>query len=209
MWVLGNYRRNLLWRMIAVAGALLLLAPLAAWAEPMAGGGNVAALSDQPAAAPAISTSNLWRMLIDGGPLMIVLAGCSFMVITFVLERFVSLRRSRVIPKPFVTRFIDQLKSGELDREQSLKLCEENGSPVAQVFAGAVRKWGRPSVEVEQAAIDHGGCRVSSANLADLPEQLRPFFGPFGEQPGLVRNSVPLRPAPLRPVIRQEQRGRN
>jgi biopolymer transport protein ExbB len=138
----------------------------------MAGGGNVAALSDQPAAAPAISTSNLWRMLIDGGPLMIVLAGCSFMVITFVLERFVSLRRSRVIPKPFVTRFIDQLKSGELDREQSLKLCEENGSPVAQVFAGAVRKWGRPSVEVEQAAIDHGE-RVTH----QLRKYLRIFYG--------------------------------
>ncbi len=33
-------------------------------------------------------------------------------------------------------------------------MCRKNGSPVAQVFAGAVQKWGRPAVEVEQAIID-------------------------------------------------------
>ena len=95
-------------------------------------------------------------MLQDAGPLMLAIAACSFLVVTFVLERAISLRRGRVIPKPFVTRFLQQLRDGELDRDQALALCEENGSPVAQVFAGAVRKWGRPSVEVEQAAIDNG-----------------------------------------------------
>ena len=35
-------------------------------------------------------------------------------------------------------------------------MCRKNGSPVAEVFAGAVQKWGRPAVEVEQAIIDSG-----------------------------------------------------
>jgi biopolymer transport protein ExbB len=108
----------------------------------------------------------------QGGPLMIALAGCSFLLVTFVLERAISLRRGRVIPKPFVTRFLEQLRDGQLDAEQAMELCRQSGSPVALVFAGAVRKWGRPAVEVEQAAIDSGE-RVTNR----LRRYLRLFYG--------------------------------
>ena len=97
---------------------------------------------------------------------------CSFLLVAFLLERTASLRRRRVIPKPFVTRFLQQLREGQLDREEALDLCEENGSPVAQVFAGAVRKWGRPGVEVEQGVIDAGE-RVTNG----LRQYLRVFYG--------------------------------
>lgn len=103
-----------------------------------------------------IPTTSLRRIVRDAGPLMYAILLCSFLLVAFVLERTVSLRRRRVIPKPFVTRFLSQLCEGQLDREQALALCEENGSPVADVFAGAVRKWGRPGVEIEQGVIDAG-----------------------------------------------------
>lgn len=103
-----------------------------------------------------IPTRNLWDIMIQGGPLMIPIAICSVITLALTLERLVSLRRGRIIPKPFVTRFLQQMEDGTLDRDTALDLCEENGSPVAEVFAGAVRKWGRPSVEVEQAVIDSG-----------------------------------------------------
>jgi biopolymer transport protein ExbB len=119
-----------------------------------------------------IPTRDLWRIVQDGGPLMIAIGICSFLLVTFVLERAISLRRGRVIPKPFVTRFLQQLRDGELDRDQALDLCDDSGSPVAQVFAGAVRKWGRPAVEVEQAAIDSG---ERAAN--GLRRYLRIFYG--------------------------------
>ncbi len=105
---------------------------------------------------PAIPTSNLWEIIIRGGLLMIPIGLCSLALVAVVLERSISLRRSRVIPKPFTKRFLHQLREGELDRDRALALCQENGSPVAEVFAAAVRKWGRSSVEVEQAIIDAG-----------------------------------------------------
>jgi biopolymer transport protein ExbB len=122
--------------------------------------------------AASIPTHNLRRIMSDGGPLMYAIALCSFLVVTFMLERSVNLRRSRVIPKPFVKRFMQQLSEAKLDRQQALDLCEENGSPVAQVFAGAVRKWGRPGVEVEQGVIDSGE-RVTNG----LRRYLRVFYG--------------------------------
>ena len=119
-----------------------------------------------------IPTTDLQKIIHDAGPLMYAILLCSFLLVAFTLERTVSLRRSRVIPKPFVTRFLQQLREGQLDREQALELCEENGSPVSQVFAGAVRKWGRPGVEVEQGVIDAGE-RVTNG----LRHYLRVFYG--------------------------------
>jgi len=110
-----------------------------------------------PVAAEApIPTRNLWSIVRGGGLLMIPIGICSLILLAVIFERIIGLRRGRVIPKPFVTRFMQQIREGELDREQALELCTENGSPVANVLAGAVRKWGRPAVEVEQAVIDAG-----------------------------------------------------
>jgi biopolymer transport protein ExbB len=115
----------------------------------------------------AIPTKSLLAVLRDGGLLMIPIGVCSFVLLIFVFERSISLRR-----RPFVRRFLEQLREGQLTREEALKLCEENRSPVAEVFAAAVRKWGRPSVEVEQAIIDTGE-RVSN----ELRRYLRLFNG--------------------------------
>jgi len=121
---------------------------------------------------PTISITDLSKIIHDAGPLMYPILLCSILLVTFFLERLVCLRRRRVLPRPFVKRFLQQLRSGELDREQALVLCKENGSPVAQVFAGAIRKWGRPGVEVEQSVIDAGE-RVTNG----LRRYLRVFYG--------------------------------
>ena len=140
--------------------------PSAVAVKPVEGG---EAAAEQRAYIP---TTDLQRILHDAGPLMYAILLCSFLVVAFTLERAASLRRSRVIPRPFVTRFLQQLRTGEIDREQALELCEESGSPVSQVFAGAIRKWGRPGVEVEQGVIDAGE-RVTNG----LRQYLRVFYG--------------------------------
>jgi len=103
-----------------------------------------------------VPTRSLVEMLRVGGPVLWVLAFCSVVGLAFVFERMVALRRPRVIPDPFVRRLLQQVREGDIDRERALALCEENASPVARVFTGALRKWGRPGVEVEQAVIDAG-----------------------------------------------------
>jgi biopolymer transport protein ExbB len=106
------------------------------------------------AGAGLIPTGNLLAVIRDGGILMVPLIGCSFVLAVFGIERVVSLRTGRVVPRLFVTRFIEQVQSRELSRGAALDACDANGSPAARVFAAAVRRWGRPAVEIEQAAID-------------------------------------------------------
>jgi biopolymer transport protein ExbB len=138
----------------------------------------------------AIPTRNLLDVMHDGGPLMYPIALCSFVLLIFVFERFISLRRGRVIPGPFVKRFLEQLKEGQLDREKAILLCEENRSPVAVVFAAAAKKWGKTSVEVEQAILDAGE-RVANQlrrhlRLLNGISQVSPLLGLLGTVLGMI-----------------------
>ncbi len=119
-----------------------------------------------------IANKSLLGIIHDGGFVMYPLFLCSFVLLVFTFERAISLRTGRVIPGPFVKRFIHQLQDGQLDRDEARLVCEENGSAAAKIFDAAVRKWGRPGVEVEQAVIDAGE-RVAG----DLRRYLRIFNG--------------------------------
>ena len=107
-------------------------------------------------AADAIPTASLWEVLWGGGPLILPIVLCSFVLVLVTFERTLALRSGRVVPKLFVERFLLQISEGALDRHQALELCEANASLAADVFAAAVRKWGKPAVEVEQAVLDQG-----------------------------------------------------
>jgi biopolymer transport protein ExbB len=161
-----------------------------------------------PVAAEApIPTRNLWSIVRGGGLLMIPIAICSLILLAVIFERIIGLRRGRVIPKPFVTRFMQQIREGELDREQAFDLCTENGSPVADVLAGAVRKWGRPAVEVEQAVIDAGERTTNGLRrylrVFNGIATVTPLLGLLGTVVGMIRafNAIATADAMGRPEL--------
>jgi len=154
--------------------------------ERAAGADAAAPLSAQPPV-PMRSMLSAFR---DGGPLMYPIAACSFVLLVFVFERFIALRRGRVIPRPFVRRFMELLREGQLDREKAIKLCQENNSPIATVFVAAVKKWGKASVEVEQAILDAGE-RVNNQlrnhlRLMNGISQVSPLLGLLGTVLGMI-----------------------
>jgi biopolymer transport protein ExbB len=197
----------------AVAVALLALAGWLHLAFGQQAGGaapQAAAPASQPAPASAkvdpvaaentIPTRNLLQVVHDGGPLMYPILACSFVLFVFVFERAICLRRGRVIPGPFVKRFLQQLREKALDREKALELCEQNRSSVAEVFAAAVRKWDRPSVEVEQAIIDTGE-RVTNnlrryLRLFNGISTLSPLLGLLGTVLGMIEAFNAIASAP-------------
>ena len=154
-----------------------------------------------------ISTNDMLSIIKGGGPLMIPIGICSLILLAFVFERTISLRRGRVIPRPFVKRFLKQLREGELDRQRALALCQDSRSPVAEVFAGAVRKWGRPAVEVEQAIIDSGE-RVTNGlrrylRVINGVATITPLLGLLGTVVGMIRafNNIATADALGRPEL--------
>jgi biopolymer transport protein ExbB len=172
-------------------------APPAGEAVPVESSGDATA----PAGAPPETTEPSKVASIPTNPAEVAMALGIFYVVPFVIasliamwiaiERLVILRRGRVIPKPFVARFLDHLEQGKLNRQSALKLCEENGSAVAEVFAHGVRKWGKPSVEVEQAIIDGGERQVSKLRshlrILNGVATISPLLGLLGTVTGMIQ----------------------
>lgn len=119
-------------------------------------------------------------LFLAGGPLMWPLLLSSIVAVWVALERLVALRRRRVIPRAFVDRFIQHLEQGQLNSESALRVCEENGSPMAAIFAHGIHKWGKPSVEVEQSIIDGAERQIGA-----LRNHLRTLHGVYTIAPML------------------------
>lgn len=115
----------------------------------------------------------------------------SVISVWFTIERFVVLRRSRVIPRSFVEPFLDDLQKGKLDSTTALNHCRKNESPVAAVFLHGVQKWGRPSVEVEQSVIDGGERQVSQLRrhlrVLNGVATVTPLLGLLGTVVGMIQ----------------------
>ena len=184
---------------IALSALMVTAVALPAAAEE----NNVAPVTaDEP-----IQVTSLMDMLLAGGPLLLPILVGSMVLLVFVFERAVSLRRGRVIPRPFVKRFLHQLTEGQLNKDEALELCRQNRSPVADVFAGAVRKWGRPAIEVEQAIIDAGERMTNGLRrylrVINGVATVSPLLGLLGTVWGMIQafNSIATANAMGRPEL--------
>lgn len=79
------------------------------------------------------------------------LVACGVLAALTLLGRTFRLRRRRVMPADFLKRFRDRMEDVKLDRGKVLDLCELNPSPASRVALASVKRWGRPTVDLERA----------------------------------------------------------
>jgi biopolymer transport protein ExbB len=115
----------------------------------------------------------------------------SVIAVWFGIERLVVLRRTRVVPLNFVEPFLHKLTNNELSPAEAMALCNKSKSPVAAVFSHAVQKWGRPSIEVEQAVIDGGDRQVGQLRrhlrVINGVATVTPLLGLLGTVVGMIQ----------------------
>jgi biopolymer transport protein ExbB len=149
-------------------------------------------LAPAAASASSIGRQSVLRLFTQANPLLWPLVLCSVVTVGYALERLVALRRERVIPHDFVTRFLERLATGKLDRDRAAELCKANDSTVARVFTMVVSYWGQPAATIRQAlGYDAAG------EVADLKRNIRvlngtatlaPLLGLLGTVVGMIQS---------------------
>lgn len=169
---------------------LLFFGLLVSTAWPQAADSTTPVEGTAPTAAKKGIPREPIEVLYALGAFMYPLGLCSIIVVWFSVERVVVLRRGRVIPRPFVKRFFEHIEQGKVDAKGAIKLCEENGSPIANVFIHGLKKWGKPSVEVEQAIIDGGERQLNllrkHLRVLNGVSTVAPLLGLLGTVVGMI-----------------------
>ncbi|MCI0360727.1 MAG: MotA/TolQ/ExbB proton channel family protein [Planctomycetaceae bacterium] len=197
-----SYLRLAMW--IGTAGAILYIlasgiGPLPVLAQQPA---DVAGPSSEPAptgesaaAAPVPSpigkSINIWSLAMAGGLFMIPIFGFSLLAGTFVIERFIGLRQSRVLPEPLVAG-LGQLggSQGTFDPRRAYKLCQENPSAAANVIRAMLLKVGRPVSEIEstvaQASQREADKLYANVRWLNISASLATMLGLIGTIQGMI-----------------------
>lgn len=97
----------------------------------------------------------MWEIISAGGLLMLPIVICSVVAVAIVLERFWTLRRSRVLPPNLVANTWKKLGSNQMTREQIQQLRAE--SPLGSVLAAGLINRNGDRDQLRNAIEDAGG----------------------------------------------------
>jgi biopolymer transport protein ExbB len=132
------------------------------------------------------------QLIVRGGWFMLPIILMSLLVVTFVIERFMALRRIRVLPDELIEE-LGQLGGGQggFDPRPAYRLCQRYPSSAATVIRSMLLKVGRPHSEVEHAvaeASEREAERIySNVRWLNLAAAVTPLMGLLGTVWGMIR----------------------
>ena len=118
----------------------------------------------------AKNPQNLLELLVMGGEMMIPILICSIIAVTVAIERFVNLRRRKVIPSGFVSGLSAALGTGFKNVDSAINYCVQGGSTIGQIFKAGINKL-KDGPEAVEKAIEDAGAR----EIGKMKRKLRPL----------------------------------
>ena len=102
-----------------------------------------------------------WKLIIDGGYIMIPLALLLLLVIYVFTERFIVINRATKEDRTFMDRIREYVHEGDIESAQNL--CKKSDTPYSRLIAKGLSRIGRPMNDV-LVAIENTG-NIEIANL--------------------------------------------
>jgi len=135
---------------------------------------------------------NLLQLLRKGGGLMIPIGLMSFLVVVFGFERFMGLRRRKVLPFELTDGIANLTgQPGGFDPRKAYKLCQQYPSAAANVMKAMLLKVGRPQTEVEHAVSEankrEAARLYSNVRWLSLAAGVTPLLGLLGTVWGMIQ----------------------
>jgi biopolymer transport protein ExbB len=131
----------------------------------------------------------VWEFLVKGGITMIPLGLCSIIGVAIVVEKFIALRRSRILI-PEVVAVIDGLATAD-DVPLVLSICEKHNGPLPNIVRTALENRRLPRDEMKEVIIDQGRQEIRSLerglSALETVAAISPLLGLFGTVIGIFR----------------------
>ena len=134
---------------------------------------------------------DITELFQQGGALMWAILAASVVGVGVFLERMWSLQRSRVHPRAFVERIRALVAKGKTS--EALLLCEENGSSIAIVIAGALRAYENANErrDIKEAVEEVGAREVAhmdrNVEIVGVIATITPLLGLLGTVVGMIQ----------------------
>lgn len=133
---------------------------------------------------------DFFDLLVQGGVFMIPIGLMSLLVATFVFDRWIGLRRGKLMPRRIVNLLRGASKLGTLDPAETLKMCPGE-SALERVVRATLNRAGRSKSEIQGALSDTLQREVDRAyanvRWLNLGAGIAPLLGLLGTVWGLIR----------------------
>jgi biopolymer transport protein ExbB len=136
----------------------------------------------------------------QGGIMMWPLLAFSLATATFIVERWIALRRAKVNVNDFLSRVRKALLVNR-DVRAAIKVCEEFKGPVASVVKAGLLRYGQPKEDIEKsvesAAIFETGRLERGLMVLSSSANVSPMLGFLGTVTGMIKSFATLAQAGL------------
>lgn len=149
------------------------------------------AAAPAPAAAPPSKEINVFDLAMQGGIFMYPIYALSLLAVGVIIERYLGLRKERVLPEALVAG-IAQLGASKtgFDPRRAYRVCQEHPSAAANVIKAMLLKVGRPHSEVEhtvQEASEREATRLyANIRWLNMAATVTPLIGLLGTVQGMI-----------------------
>ncbi|HBM78367.1 MAG TPA: biopolymer transporter ExbB [Verrucomicrobiales bacterium] len=172
-----NYTTNQPWKKSAGIAALFLMAL------------TTSLLAAEAGADSGVEKETMFSLIKKGGPIMIPLGIASIIALALALERFISLRRDRVLPDGFLKGLGDSWDS-DPSGQSAEQYCEQSTGSAGHVFKAGLQ-WRDSGHEAVAKAVEDAGIREAdklkrSLRGLSIIAAVSPLLGLLGTVYGMI-----------------------
>lgn len=146
------------------------------------------ALQAANAAAPTEEKISLFKLLFQGGVLMIPLLLCSITMVYVFVERFMAIRKAASDDAQFIARVREQVSEGNLKGAKAL--CRNTGTPEARMIEKGISRIGKPIDQIERSMEATGKLEIyqleKNLSILSTIASIAPMFGFLGTIFGMM-----------------------
>lgn len=146
------------------------------------------ALQAASGAAPTEEKISLFRLLREGGVLMIPLLICSVLMVYVFVERFMAIRKASPDDAQFIHRVREQVSEGNLKGAKAL--CRNTATPEARMIEKGISRIGKPIDQIERSMEATGKLEIyqleKNLSILSTIASIAPMFGFLGTIFGML-----------------------